>query len=135
MVRKDVMDDLLPANWVSVKIDAVSEDVWRKINRPHSALELYEILTGILKFSRAFTGVLVTETMLIRGINIFPDELNKIADFISGINSKKSYLSIPTRPPAEPWVQPADEHDLSAAYGTFTDRAIDTECLIGVNIQ
>ncbi len=38
--RKDVQDNLCKADWVSLKIDAVNKDIWRKINRPHKFLEL-----------------------------------------------------------------------------------------------
>jgi wyosine [tRNA(Phe)-imidazoG37] synthetase (radical SAM superfamily) len=129
--RDNVMYDLLLSDWVSIKVDAISEDIWRKINRPHGSLKLDEILSGIFEFSRFFSGELVTETMLIKELNSRPDELIKIADFISRIHPSKSYLSIPTRPPAEKWVQPADESDISVAYSLFTERSIDTEYLIG----
>ena len=129
--REDVRDDLQKADWVSVKIDAVSTDIWKRINRPHRSLNLDEILKGISEFSQSFSGVLATETMIIDSINNIPEELEKIADFISGVNPGKSYLSIPTRPPAEKQVQPASEHTLSMAYHVFSERNIDVEYLIG----
>lgn len=41
--REDVREELARADWVSLKVDAVREPVWRKINRPHRALELAAI--------------------------------------------------------------------------------------------
>ncbi len=35
----EVRSDLAEADWVSLKVDAVSEDVWRKVNRPADSLE------------------------------------------------------------------------------------------------
>ena len=35
---KKVRDDLSKADWVSVKIDAISQDIWHKIDRPHGSL-------------------------------------------------------------------------------------------------
>ena len=98
---KDVRDELFNADWVSVKIDAISQDIWRKINRAHGTLKLDTILKGILNFSREFKGELATESMLIQKVNESYDEIEKIADFIGKLNPKKSYISIPTRPPAE----------------------------------
>ncbi|MBI5590395.1 MAG: hypothetical protein HY881_07945 [Deltaproteobacteria bacterium] len=46
--RDDVRDELAKADWVSLKIDAVQEDVWRQINRPHKAISLSRILDGML---------------------------------------------------------------------------------------
>jgi len=74
---------------------------------------------------------LVTETMLIKNVNDAVKELENIADFIAGLNPKKSYVSIPIRPPAEKWVKPADEHEINMAYQIFKEKGIDAEHLIG----
>jgi wyosine [tRNA(Phe)-imidazoG37] synthetase (radical SAM superfamily) len=65
----DVGGDLLAADFVSLKVDAVSPDLWRNINRPHKDLKLDVILDGIRQFSRNFKGMLVSETMLIDNID------------------------------------------------------------------
>jgi len=54
-----------------------------------------------------------------------------ISDFIEGLNPKKSYISIPTRPPAETWAIPAAEFDINMAYQVLKERCIDTEFLTG----
>jgi wyosine [tRNA(Phe)-imidazoG37] synthetase (radical SAM superfamily) len=129
--ERRVREDLCKADWVSLKIDAVSEDIWREVNRPHNSLQLDKILQGIKEFSRIFKGELTTETMLIQGINDKEEELEKVADFISGLKRVKSYISIPTRPPAEKWVHSASERAISIAYHIFKERGIDVELLIG----
>jgi len=129
--RDDVRKDLYGAHLVSLKVDAVSELVWRKINRPKRSLNIETIFKGIMSFSEYFKGELITETMLIKGVNDGTRELSKISEYLARVNPKKSYLSIPIRPPAESWVEPADEHTLSVAYALFSQRAIKTEYLIG----
>ena len=129
--EKSVRDDLCRADWVSLKTDAVSEDIWRKINRPHKSLKLENILRGMLEFSDMFKGTLVTETMLVQGVNDSEDEIKKIANFIFGLKVLKSYISIPTRPPAEKEVKPSDENAINMAYQFFIKKGIDTEYLIG----
>ena len=128
---KDVRDDLSNADWVSVKVDAISQDIWSKVNRAHGTLNLDKILQGILDFSHDFKGEMSTESMLIQNVNDSYDEIEKIADFIEKLNSKKSYISIPTRPPAEKWVAPADEFDINMAYQVFKERCIDVELITG----
>jgi len=128
--QKDVQDDLCKADWVSLKIDAVSEDVWRKINRPYKSLQPDKIFRGIIEFSHMFRGKLATETMLIQDVNDKAEELEKITDFIAGLKNVKSYISIPTRPPAEKWVKSADEHAVNRAYQVFKEKSIDAEYLI-----
>lgn len=129
--QEGVLDDLCKADWVSLKIDAISKDIWRKIDRPHRSLKHDEILQGVAEFSRIFTGKLITETMLIQKVNDSVQETEKIADFISGLKNVKSYLSIPTRPPAEKWVKSADEYAVNSTYQAFREKSIDTEYLIG----
>jgi wyosine [tRNA(Phe)-imidazoG37] synthetase (radical SAM superfamily) len=75
-------------------------------------------------------GELVTETMLVKGINDNGHELAQIADFIALLKPSKAYLAIPIRPPAGD-IEPADEMHLNMAYQIFTERLNKVECLIG----
>ena len=114
--RQDVQDDLIKADWVSLKIDAISKTCWRKINRPHPGLALDRILKGMLGFSKSFPGKLVVETMLLARPGIDIDGLRAMADFLSGLTPARVYLAIPIRPPAENWVQPPLPQDISMAF-------------------
>ena len=129
--QKDVQDNLCRSDWVSLKVDAVSEDIWRKANRPHKSLQLDKILQGAMEFSSAFKGKLATETMLIQDINDNAEETEKVANFIAGLKDIKSYISIPTRPPAEKRVKPANEHTINKTYQLFKEKSIEVEYLIG----
>jgi len=129
--KKEVQDDLSNADCVSLKIDTVNEKSWKKINRPHRSLKFGKVLSGISEFSRIFHGELFTETMLIKNINDNTQELEKIADFIEELTPKKSYISIPIRPPAEKWAKPAEEFDINMAYQVLKERGIDAELLTG----
>lgn len=129
--QKDVRKDLLDTDWVSVKIDAISEKIWKKVDRPHGLLNYKKFLEGITNFSESFDGYLATETMLIENINDNESEIEKIADFISILNPNKSYISIPIRPPAEKWVNAASEFKINKAYHIFKEKNLDVEYLIG----
>jgi len=131
MGSDDVKEELCSADLVSVKMDTVSKDIWRNIDRPRRNFSLDTILQGILDFSKYFDGELITETMLVKDVNDELEEISKVADYLAQVKHTKSYLSIPTRPPTERWVEPADEHTLSAAYALFSKMAIKTEYLIG----
>ena len=117
--RKDVREDLSLFDYVSLKLDAVSENLWRKIDRPHKSLSLEKILDGMLIFKDEFDGTVVTETML---INIdYGNELEKIADFLAELGPDRAYIAVPTRPPAEKWVEPAPEDTVNRAYQLFAE--------------
>jgi wyosine [tRNA(Phe)-imidazoG37] synthetase (radical SAM superfamily) len=129
--RRDVQFELAKADWVSFKIDAVSQDIWHNVNRPHGTLRLGKILKGIKEFAQGFKGELTTETMLIHGFNDNLDEIVKISDFVAEIEPDKSYIAIPIRPPAEASVESPTEKVINMAYQVFREKSIPTECLIG----
>lgn len=118
--REDVREDLLKLNLVSLKLDAVSEDLWRRIDRPHKTLRLDKILEGMLEFRKDFDGKLVTETMLIDGIN-YGEEFKKIAEFLRELKPDIAYIAVPTRPPWEKWVKPAREEIINMAFQAFAE--------------
>jgi len=128
--REDVRQNLLKADWLSLKVDAVSEETWHKANRPHKSLKLETILQGMLIFARIFKGELTTETMLIRDVNDNLAEIKRIAEFLAVLKPARGYIAIPTRPPAER-VEPAAEQTINAAYQIFTERLSSVEYLIG----
>jgi wyosine [tRNA(Phe)-imidazoG37] synthetase (radical SAM superfamily) len=127
--QKSVRKDLHKTDWVSFKIDAVTKDTWRQINRPHPDLDLSGILQSILRFSKRYEGVLATETMLIRGVNDSLDNISNVAAFLEKLNPFKAYLSIPTRPPAEAWIHSPGEDTLHLAYQVFKEKVRDLFCL------
>lgn len=129
--KEDVRKDLYKADWVSLKIDAVTPEIWHKINRPHRYLNLDKILEGIPEFAYSFKGELTTETMLIQGFNNNLKEIEKISDFIAKVKPNKSYIAIPTRPPAERYVEFPTEQVINMAYQVFKEKSIPTEYLIG----
>ena len=118
----DVKEDLLGADLVSLKVDAVSEGSWREINRPHKNLRLDSILEGIRDFANDFEGALISETMLIDRTD-YRNEFEKIADFLGHLKRlDKAYIAIPTRPPTEKWVRPAKEEILNVAFQAFSNK-------------
>jgi len=129
--RQDVRCDLARADWVSLKIDTVSSTIWKRINRPCPDLNLLEILEAILVFRKEFTGELVTETMLVRGINDHADDIEDTANFLARLQPAKAYLSVPTRPPALGGVQPPTEAVLNTAFQILNRTVEKVECLSG----
>lgn len=128
---KEVRDDLLLADWVSVKIDTVDEKVWHKINRPYGKLDLQRVLNGVKLFRNSFKGTLVTETMLVNELNDNKESLTNTADFIGKLNPDKAYILVPTRPPAEGFVKTPSEENLNMAYQIFNTEIKSVELLSG----
>jgi len=130
--RSDVRQELALADWVSLKIDAISQDLWKRVDRPHPSLSHEEILDGMEQFSSSYKGTLCTETMLVKDLNDGPVELEGIARFIvTRLAVDRAYISVPTRPPTASWVRMPEADAVAAAYAVFAGKGIPVETLTG----
>jgi len=119
--REDVASELKLADLVSLKLDAVSEEMWRRVDRPARGLVYRDILEGMVGFRKEFEGEVITETMFVEELNDDREEIDKIAGFLSELKPDRAYIAVPTRPPAERWVKPAGERALASAYAAFSE--------------
>ncbi len=129
--RADVQNDLANADWVSVKVDAADEETWTAVNRPHGNLQFKRVQEGVLGFAETFGGRLVSETMLVRGINDRERQIQGIAAFLGRLKPTVAYVAAPTRPPAEPWVELPRMDAMVRVHETFRGRLDRVELLIG----
>ncbi len=128
---KSVRDDLMMADWVSLKMDAADNKSWQKINRPHPDLDFENHLNNILSFAVEYKGKLNTESMIVKGINDTAKNFSGLATIIKKLNPDTAYLSVPTRPPSEKTVKLPDAEKLNLAWHIFSNMNIKTELLTG----
>jgi wyosine [tRNA(Phe)-imidazoG37] synthetase (radical SAM superfamily) len=129
--NEEVRARLATADWVSLKVDAVEETLWRRVDRPSNQLRLAPILDGMLAFAADFAGTLTTETMLVAGLNDGEEAVEAVARFLARLRPATAYLAVPTRPPAEPDVHPAGEAAINRAYQLFAGHLPTVELLLG----
>ncbi len=126
----EVRNRLAKADLVSVKVDTVDNTLWQRINRPHSKLGLDQVLDGIRLFAAGYGGTLISDTMLIAGINDTPVALAASAEFLADIQTQTAYLAVPTRPTTVAGLSGTDEAGLLRAHQIFTDRMDRVELLV-----
>lgn len=129
--RADVRAELSLADWVSLKVDTVDEDLWRIVNQPDPSLRFDVLLNGMVSFSKEFSGVLATETMLVRGINDVDVDLERLATFLAEVKPLVSYVAVPIRPPAEGWVTAPDAETLNRVVQIIAGKVARVEYLTG----
>ncbi|MDD2585339.1 MAG: radical SAM protein [Syntrophomonadaceae bacterium] len=129
--RQDVRNELAKADLVSVSIDSIDENIWREVDHPLKQLSIKTILGGLVDFANTYTGELITETMMVKGINDGEESLEKTARFIKKLNPARAYLGIPTRPPADKWVEAPDEQSINKGFQIFKQHIDTVEYLIG----
>ena len=102
-------------------------------------LEVLEVgdpqLVVAIRFARDhdLLGRLITETMLVAGVNTEAEGLAETADWIATLGPEVAYLAFPVRPAAEAWVAPPGEDALLRAYEIFAARIARVECLGGAD--
>jgi wyosine [tRNA(Phe)-imidazoG37] synthetase (radical SAM superfamily) len=131
MGDKKVQNELMHADWVSLKVDSVEPGTWEKMNRPHPDIHLNNILQGIERFAGKYKGRLHTETMLVDEVNDHQSSLEATSAYIAKLNVETAYLSIPTRPPAEKAVKAITPENIAKAWQIFNEKGINTENITG----
>jgi wyosine [tRNA(Phe)-imidazoG37] synthetase (radical SAM superfamily) len=129
--QDEVRAALAKADWVSLKVDSVDETVWRRINRPDQSLRLQTVLDGMAAFTRSYKGRLVTETMLLDGINDDSAIVRATAAFVARLRPHTAYLLVPTRPTTVSWARCPSEEAVTAAYQIFAEQLPRVELLTG----
>lgn len=98
---EEVRKDIIEADVVLPSLDAVSEDTFRCINRPHTALTVEKVISGIKSFRKEYSREIWLEIMLIRNINDDTVELERMKKIVSSIGAERVQLNTVTRPPSE----------------------------------
>lgn len=129
--HQSVRENLLHADWVSLKMDAADNRTWQKINRPHPDLDFDTHIQNIIHFAGEFPGMKVTESMIVKNINDTAENFSKLASVIRDINPSTAYLAIPTRPPAEKDSMPPDPEKMNLAWQIYSGMDIKSEFLTG----
>lgn len=127
--RQEVQNALALADWVSLKVDSVNDSTWKEVNRPHGQLRLKQILEGMLDFSQKTGGQLVTETMLVAGVNDDEISITELVKFLKKLNPRTAYIGLPIRPPCENWVKIPQAFEINRVYQQFKDQLPNVELL------
>lgn len=110
---------------VKFSLDAISPEVFKKIDRPTKNISLEQILQGIYQFSADFSGELYAEILFVKNINDSLDEIKKMARFLAPMRLKRLDISSIDRPPAYK-VSPISQEQLEIFARIFRDFKIPT---------
>jgi len=96
--QKQVRMELLKADVVLPSLDAATETTFRKLNRPHHALQLEEYIRGLEQFRREYSGKIWLEVLIIPGYNNDENNLNHLKAAFHMIQADKIQLNTLDRP-------------------------------------
>ncbi len=126
--RKDVREEVCLSDACLPSLDAVSEGIFRRINRPHRSLTAEKVVSGLLEFGDDYEGSLMLEVMLVKGYNDSREELERIAEVASELKPDKIHVLTPVRPPASD-VEPAESSSIMLALECFENAGIKADSL------
>jgi len=96
-----VRADCAKADVVLPSLDAGDQEVFSKINCPHSNISFCDLVDGLCKFRSEFSGQIWLEVFLAEGINTGADQIEKIKAVILQIRPDKVQLNTAVRPTSE----------------------------------
>jgi wyosine [tRNA(Phe)-imidazoG37] synthetase (radical SAM superfamily) len=110
--RPAVRKSLAAADVVVPSLDAATERVFKKINRPHASLTAAKIIDGLAAFRKSYRGQVWLEILLVKGVNDGPAHLRALRRAIARIRPDRVQLNTVYRPPAERSARPLSEAEL-----------------------
>jgi len=102
LIDKKVFNSLLKLDQVKLSLDAISNDVFKKIDRPHESIKIDEIVKKVQEFSRVYKGKLFIEILFVYGLNDSKEEIQKLNDVLLSLHVERVDLGTIDRPPAYP---------------------------------
>ncbi len=104
-------------------LDAVSEEVFKRINRPCCGIRASDVVEALRLFRREHPQVkMALEILFVKGYNDSLDELKLLKRAVDYIDPHEVHLNTVDRPPAED-VEPVSEDFLVRVRDLFGERA------------
>ena len=114
-----VRETLLMVDYVLPSIDAMSQNVFEKVNRPSNELSCNMVIDGLREFAKSYEGTLWVEIFIIPGVNDTEEELDLFKSFLLEIKPTRVQINSLDRPGPCSWVTPASVKRLSEIADFF----------------
>ncbi len=123
LTRKSVRDSLSLSDLVVPSLDAATQEIFVRMNRPNASLRIQRIIMGLKKFRQEFKGEIWLEVLLVKGVNDSPSHIQKLKEAIAEINPDKIQINTVVRPPAEKSALPLSPQELKKIRNIFGKKA------------
>jgi len=96
--EKQVREDVKDASVVIPSLDAATEKIFKKINRPSPHLQVDTIIDGLVRFRKEYSGKIWLEVFIVPGMNDTKQELTALKQAIEKIEPDQVQLNTLDRP-------------------------------------
>jgi wyosine [tRNA(Phe)-imidazoG37] synthetase (radical SAM superfamily) len=123
LYEEEVRQDLLRADIVLPSLDAVSSEVFMKINRPRPGFSVEKVIEGLVEFRKVYKGQIWLEILFCKGINDGKEELLRMKKVVDRIQPDLIHLNTVVRPPSEKWAVPLGQKEMEEIRAFFGKSA------------
>jgi wyosine [tRNA(Phe)-imidazoG37] synthetase (radical SAM superfamily) len=123
LCEEEVRQDLLRADIVLPSLDAVSSDVFMRINRPRPGFSVEKVIEGLVEFRKVYKGQIWLEILFCKGINDGKEELMRMKKVVDRIEPDLIHLNTVVRPPSEKWAVPLGQKEMEEIRAFFGKSA------------
>jgi wyosine [tRNA(Phe)-imidazoG37] synthetase (radical SAM superfamily) len=123
LYEEEVRQDLLRADIVLPSLDAVSEEVFMRINRPRSGFSVEKVIEGLVEFRKVYKGQIWLEILFCKGVNDGKEEVLGMKKVIDRIRPDLIHLNTVVRPPSEKWAVPLNPEEMEKIKALFGEKA------------
>ena len=120
---EEVRQDLLRADIVLPSLDAVSSDVFMRINRPRPGFSVEKVIEGLVEFRKVYKGQIWLEILFCKGINDGKEELMRMKKVVDRIQPDLIHLNTVVRPPSEKSAVPLGQKEMEEIRAFFGKSA------------
>jgi wyosine [tRNA(Phe)-imidazoG37] synthetase (radical SAM superfamily) len=117
--QKQVRSDIKNAVVVIPSLDAATEKIFNKINRPSPHLNVDTIVDGLIRFRKEYNGKIWLEVFIISGMNDTIAELNALKLVIGKIKPDQVHLNTLDRPGSVSTLRAATREELERVLNVF----------------
>ncbi len=119
LVHQDVQEDLAHADLLVPSLDSVSETIFQQVNRPHSDVELSDILSGLEQTAHKLPCEIWLEILVVKGFNDNEAEFKQLAYFVNTLPINKVQLNTLNRGTTVPGIKPVSYQKLERLASMF----------------
>ena len=115
----EVRQEVLSLDLILPSLDAVSREVFDRVNRPIAGMNPLDILSGLVHLRDEFKGKIWLEIFIVPGVNDTMQELDLLSKAAERIGPDKVQINFLDRPGTETWVRPLRAQEIEKILGYF----------------
>jgi len=117
--NEDLRNEVAAVDLIMPSLDAVSDEVFRKLNRPNAQLKLFEIIDGLIEFRKESRAEMWLEIFFSPGLNDSSKELERLKKACTEISPERIQFNTLDRPGVEAGLKSMTREDMEKIVEFF----------------